>query len=75
MLWQRSTNKENYDMYDALEKDLLKWYQEGYIKRSEYLSAKNNRDLYKVKCIISDIDLIIYNDTVKALFYHDDELN
>lgn len=75
LLWQRSTNKENYDMYDALEKDLLKWYQEGYIKRSEYLSAKNNRDLYKVKCIISDIELIIYNDTVKALFYHDDELN
>ena len=74
LLWQRSTNKENYDMYDALEKDLLKWYKEGYIKKSEYLSAKNNRDLYKVKCTISEIELIMYNDTVKLLFYHDDEL-
>lgn len=74
LLWQRNTNKDNYDMYDALEKDLLKWYKEGYIKRSEYLSAKNNRELYEVKCIMSEIDLIIYNDTVKLLFYHDDEL-
>lgn len=75
LLWQLKTNRENYNMYQNLEKELQGWYKEGYIRKSEYLSAKNNRDLYGVKCIMNELDLVMYNNTVKLLFYFDDELD
>ena len=46
LLWQLKTNRENYNMYQNLEKELQGWYKEGYIRKSEYLSAKTNKEKY-----------------------------
>ena len=66
--WEQSTTKESLDMYVSLEKDLATWYKNGIISESEYLSAKTSLNQYKVETEINKIDLLIYNDEVKANF-------
>ena len=66
--WSQKTDSDSYEMYDKLEKDLFKWYKDGFITESEYLSAKVNVQFYSVKQIINKIDLIIYNDNVSTMF-------
>lgn len=66
--WASKTDLDSYEMYSTLEKDLSKWYKDGFITESEYLSAKVNVQFYTVKQIINKIDLIIYNDNVSTMF-------
>lgn len=66
--WSQKTDSDSFEMYDKLEKDLSKWYKDGFITESEYLSAKVNVQFYTVKQIINKIDLIIYNDNVSTMF-------
>lgn len=69
--WKNETTKKNYEMYNALEKDMKTWFNQGLISESEYLSAKTNANMYKVKSVINQIDFIIYNDDVNKHFVHD----
>jgi len=66
--WTKETEQESYEMYVALEKDLAKWFKEGYVTESEYYSAKVNVQSYTVKKIINTIDFIIYNDNIVTMF-------
>lgn len=66
--WQKQTLSESYDMYCDLEKDMALYFKNGIISESEYLSAKSNMELYKIKLLICDIDLIIYNSDVQNMF-------
>lgn len=69
--WTKKSDKESYDMYLELEKDLGKWYRDGFITESEYYSAKINVQSYTVKQIINSIDYIIYNDNIITMFVED----
>lgn len=69
--WNKQSNAESLEMYEALEKDLAKWYKEGFITESEYYSAKVNVQSYTVKKIINTIDYIIYNDNIVTMFVDD----
>jgi hypothetical protein len=60
-------------MYSELEADLGKWYKAGITKESEYLSAKTNKEKYKINLLINDIDLIIYNIETNLLFNRDEK--
>ena len=74
-LWNKISNTESYKMYFDLEADLRKYYDLGLVAESEYLQAKVNRDDYFYKCLINNIDVLIYNAETKLLFINDEELN
>lgn len=71
LLWNQKSDEESLQMYQSLEKDLAKWYREGFVTESEYYSAKVNTQSYTVKKIINAIDLIIYNDNIVTMFVED----
>lgn len=66
--WEKESNRQNYEMYEKLEKELAVWYEQGLITESEYLSAKTNAQKYKLSLVINDIEMIIYNDDVSVMF-------
>lgn len=69
--WEKKTNKESYELYRDLSIDMEKNYKAGVTTQSEYLSSLTNREDTRINIIINDIDLIIYNDTVRLLFVED----
>ena len=73
IIWSKETNLKTYQMYSELEADLGKWYKAGITKESEYLSAKTNKEKYKINLLINDIDLIIYNIETNLLFNRDEK--
>lgn len=72
--WAKETNRQTYDMYVQLEKDMASYLKDGIITESEYLTSFANKELYRIRLLINDIDLIIYNNTTKLLFCRDDEI-
>lgn len=66
--WDTKTNEQNYQMYAAVEKDMLDYYNRGLISEKDYLAATINTLQSKVKGLINRIDLIVYNDEVKGMF-------
>lgn len=71
ILWEKSTIENYYETYKILEEDMEKWYKQGIVTESKYLSAKVNREKYDVNRITNLIDMILYNDTISVLFYSD----
>ena len=66
--WDQETNAKNYEMYSDIENEMLNYYNRGIISEKEYASATINTLKSKVQSLINRIDLIVYNDEVKALF-------
>ena len=66
--WDKETNQKNYEMYSAVEEQMLDYYKKGLISEKDYTSATINTLQAKVKGLINRIDLIVYNDEVKAMF-------
>lgn len=75
ILWSTETNSESYKMYTELEKDMAAYFERGIITESEYLSAKANKENYRLQCLIDTLNLIIYNDETQLLFCRDSELS
>ena len=74
ILWEKQTNTETYKMYEKLADDDAGWFKAGIVTENEYQSAEISREIYRLKIIISDIELIICNNTTKLLFCRDEEL-
>lgn len=68
LLWEKENIKENFDLYKKDETDLEKYFKMGIVTESEYLTAKNNRQLYGVKSIINKLDFILYNNNIQSQF-------
>ena len=68
ILWEKKSSEENISMYAALEKDMAKLYEQGYVSKNEYLSSKTNLNNSLIKRLSNRIDLIIYNDDVISNF-------
>ena len=66
--WAEQSNQKNYEMYAAVEKNMLDYYNRGLISEKDYTSAVINTLQTRVKGIMNRIDLIVYNDEVKAMF-------
>ena len=66
--WNKKSSEEYYEMYRKMEKDLQKWFMDGFVTESEYFSAKVNAQSYFVKTVINKIELIMYNDEILSLF-------
>ena len=66
--WDKQTNQKNYEMYTAVEEQMLDYYKKGLISEKDYTSAVINTLQAKIKGLINRIDLIVYNDEVKAMF-------
>ena len=66
--WDAQTNQKNYEMYSSVEEQMLDYYKKGLISEKDYTSATINTLQAKVKGLINRIDLIVYNDEVKAMF-------
>lgn len=66
--WAQETNNKNYQMYADVEKEMLDYYKRGFISEGDYVSATINTIQSKVKDLINRIDLIVYNDDIKAKF-------
>ena len=75
IIWSKKQNKKTYDLYSTLTDDMKNLFSEGIVRESEYLNAFSNKELYRFKLIINDIDLIIYNNSTKLLFCRDSEIN
>ncbi|MBP3708945.1 MAG: hypothetical protein J6I73_00840 [Treponema sp.] len=74
IVWEKQRNGELHDMYETLEADNARYFQQGIITESEYRSAQVNKELYRYKTLVNDIELILYNNETKLLFYRDDVL-
>ena len=66
--WTETTNNKNYELYSSIEKNMLDYYKRGLISEKDYSSAQINTLQTYVKQLINRIDLIVYNDEVKAMF-------
>ena len=67
--------EELLDLYQKNETDLKKYYSYGIVSESEYLAAKNNRQLYEVKTKINQLEFILYNNDIRSKFVDLDDLN
>ena len=74
LLWSKQNNEYMYSLYSDQEKDLLKYYNAGIITQSEYMSAKVNKENYRIKQIVNAIDIILYNEETRLLFCRDMEI-
>ncbi len=72
--WSKQTNTKTFDMYKNLTDDMEKLFAQGIVRETEYLDALANKELYKFKILMNDIDLIIYNNSTKLLFCRDAEI-
>ena len=68
LLWEKEAAEKNLSMYEDLESDMSKLYNQGYISQTEYLSTRNNLNSNIIKKVSNLIDLIIYNDDVISNF-------
>ena len=66
--WSEETNNKNYKMHADVEKEMLDYYKRGFISERDYVSATIKTIQSEVKGLINRIDLIVYNDDVKAKF-------
>ena len=66
--WNEETNNRNYEMYASVEKSMKDYYNRGLISEKDYTSAQINTLQAYVKQLTNRIDLIVYNDEVKAMF-------
>lgn len=73
--WSTKSNLETLDMFSTLESDLKKYLEAGVITQSEHLNAFANKEQYRIKHLIDCINLIIYNNETKLLFYRDEEIS
>lgn len=72
--WSKRTNAETFDMYVTLADDMGRYLKAGIITESEYLNAFANKESYRIKLLLDDINLIIYNNETKLLFCRDGEI-
>jgi hypothetical protein len=68
LLWEKESAEKNLTVYQDLEGDMAKLYNQGYISQTEYLSSRNNLNSNIIKKVSNLIDLIIYNDDVISNF-------
>ena len=68
LLWTRSINAEQYQLYKTLAQDMENWYAAGLITESENRKAQINEQNAFIQCRISDIDLILHDIQTKMLF-------
>ncbi|MGN0738846.1 MAG: hypothetical protein ACI4LX_01580 [Treponema sp.] len=66
--WEKESVAENFSLYQKTEADLEKYFKMGIVTESEYLTARNNRQLYEVKIIINRLEYILYNNDLKSQF-------
>ena len=66
--WNEETNNRNYEMYASVENNMKDYYNRGLISEKDYTSAQINTLQAYVKQLTNRIDLIVYNDEVKAMF-------
>ena len=66
--WNEETNNRNYEMYASVEKNMKDYYNRGLISEKDYALAQINTMQAYVKQLTNRIDLIVYNDEVKAMF-------
>lgn len=75
ILWAKEKIRETYEMYISLNEDMKGYLKNGIITESEYLNSFANREDYQLKVLMNQIDLLIYNNTVKLLFCRDSEIS
>ncbi|MCR5762241.1 MAG: hypothetical protein K6G00_02530 [Treponema sp.] len=75
LLWTKKNNEYMYDLYSDQERDLASYYRQGFISQSEYMSAKVNKETYRINKLVNAIDIILYNQETELLFCRDTEIN
>lgn len=66
--WEKQTVNQNLKIYQKNEEDLFKYFKMGIITESEWLTAKNTRQLYEIKSILNKLEYILYNNNVMSQF-------
>lgn len=74
LLWQKQTYDETYTLYEELEADMARYLRQGIISESEYRSSLVNKESARIKCLVTRLDMIVYNNETMLLFYRDEEL-
>lgn len=73
IVWARKNYAEEYNMYKKLADDDYSYYKAGVIVESDYLDAITKRDEAFVNGLITDIEMIIYNNELTLLFHDDND--
>lgn len=74
LLWTKKNNEYMYTLYSDQERDLVQYYKQGFISQTEYMSAKVNKETYRIKQLVTAIDIILYNEETALLFCRDAEM-
>ena len=51
-----------------------RYYKQGIISQSEWRAAVVNKENARIKNLVTRLDMIVYNNETKLLFYRDEEL-
>lgn len=73
ILWEKKSCQESFDMYSGLESDMAKYYRQGYISLTEYKNSQVNKENFRIKMLVNNLNMIIYNDETRLLFVRDQE--
>jgi len=66
--WTREQNAEQLDLYKKMYEDSKIWYEKGIIPKTDLLQAKNSYETNVDDSILTIIDCITYNLSIKKLF-------
>ncbi|WP_191018158.1 hypothetical protein [Treponema zioleckii] len=66
--WNKISYAEEADMYENLEKDMARYFKQGYVTENDYLDAKNNKEIAELNMLINAVELVICNAETKLLF-------
>ena len=69
--WAHRSYSRNYELYSALERDMVGWRATGKVSEFDYIEARDNRDIAALNLLINEAEYIIYNNETKLLFHAD----
>lgn len=73
LLWTRSLNIEEANLYRELVSDMQNWFNAGFITDSENRQALVNYQKALIQCKITDIELLLNSIKTKMLFIDEGE--
>lgn len=73
LLWTRSLNLDQAELYKELVSDMENWFKQGFVTDSENRQAQVNYQKALIQCKITDIDLLLNSIKTKMLFISEGE--
>jgi len=69
--WAHRSYSRNYELYSALERDMMSWRGAVKVSEFDYIEARDKCDIAALNLLVNAAEYIIYNNETKLLFHAD----